>query len=374
MPRQSRTVKNNLLASRRSGLTSAGMVDIHFHGAYGIDLMRAQEPELDHLSALLWADGIAAFCPTTLSASSGDLLQAVETLGAWVRKLQTEWHPDPARDPRAYPLGLHLEGPFINSGACGAHPAEVIRPLQFRELNALWDASHKTIKILTIAPETLSTADLKRLVKWASKRRVVLSLGHSRASQEEASAAIDLGFSGVTHAWNALPAFHHRDPGPLGACIGNPKAYLELIIDQVHVSQKVLRWTVELHTAQKGKICFVSDCAPAAATRPSGEHEWVSFGPVKCRFENGASRLPGGGLAGGGLLLSEAYARWVGTEAGETGKSIKTTLLNSIEYVSDSPLKALGFAPRRFAKRRIQWSISSKGAISLMRTKMRKRQ
>src|SRR3954471_14387376 len=136
---------------KRKPLITPGAIDLHFHGAYGIDLMTADERELDLLSASLWNDaGVAAFCPTTLSSPSRELAAAVHRLGSWIRR---------GRHPGARPLGIHLEGPFVHAEACGAHPPESLRPLSFEELDELWKASRETLKIITLAPELLVEED-----------------------------------------------------------------------------------------------------------------------------------------------------------------------------------------------------------------------
>ncbi len=203
-----------------------GAIDIHFHGAFGIDLMSATAPELDFLSHQLWAHGIAGFCPTTLSAPFEILSDTVHRLGKWIRK---------GKFPGAKPIGIHLEGPFIHPTLCGAHPQKEIRAFDWKELLQLWTASQETLKMITIAPETLSTAQSIRLSQWAEEKKIHLSIGHSQATEKQAELAFQTGFKGVTHAWNALP-FHHRNPGVMGAALGKKEIYLELILDQIHVS------------------------------------------------------------------------------------------------------------------------------------------
>lgn len=306
-----------------------GAVDLHFHGAFGVDCMTASETDLNRLSKKLWQRGVAAFCPTTLSEQPAQLLRAVRRIGTWIRSF-----PTPIALSGAIPLGIHLEGPFIHPAACGAHLPKTIRPLSFKELNQLWDASQNTLKILTLAPELLTSQQLSRLVNWSEQRGISLSLGHSRADLEQARAAFNQGIRGVTHAWNALP-FHHRAPGPLGAAIGRSDVFLELIPDQVHVDPVLLRWTQQLHPLDR--ICFVSDCAPAAATRKGT----FPFGPLKVTYRDRASRLPGGELAGGGLLLPEAYSHWLRNEAIAQKRPLRTIFYETIQGLTSVPLSLL---------------------------------
>src|SRR5690606_23732449 len=223
---------------------SYGAVDLHFHGAFGIDLMTAKPAELDDLSAELWKRGVAAFSATTLSAPPSELETAVSRLGAWIRKNSA---------PGAKPLGIHLEGPFIHSDAAGAHSPGCIRRATLEELEKLWEVSKKTLQILTLAPETLSAGELDAVIAWAKKRKIRLSIGHTRCTEVEASEAFAKGFTGVTHAWNAM-AYHHREPGVLGAALsnasrsrGNRDVSIEVIPDEIHVHSTFIDWTLALH-------------------------------------------------------------------------------------------------------------------------------
>lgn len=320
-------IKNGNVPTKTLAQTM-GAVDLHFHGAFGIDLMSAESKELNVLSEKLWKKGIAAFCPTTLSEQPSQLLETVQRLGSWIRSFDRS-------EKGAIPLGIHLEGPFIHPAACGAHPPHTIRPLSFEELERLWTASHHTLKILTFAPEFLSSHDLHRLVRWARKRKIALSLGHSRATTEQAQLAFQQGIQGVTHAWNALP-FHHRAPGPLGAALSNPDVYLELILDQIHVDPILIRWTRKLHSPDR--LCFVSDCTPAAGTR----QKTTSFGPLQVSYQNQASRLPSGDLAGGGILLTDAYFQWLKSEAKSQKIPISALFHETIQALNKNPLAFLG--------------------------------
>ncbi len=328
-------------------IRSLGLVDLHFHGAFGVDLMNATQNKLNLLSELLWRKGIAGFCPTTLSAPPKDLKKAVQSLGTWIRSGDA---------PGAKPLGIHLEGPFIHRGTCGAHPTHSIRAFNLKELEALWDASLKTLKIITLAPEILLAEETRKLCHWARQRQIILSAGHSHASQDQAEKAFTAGFSGVTHAWNAL-AFHHRSPGILGAALGRKGIHIELILDGVHISPPVIRWTLQIHPHG---TCFISDCAPAAGT--SGK-KWHSFGNLKTQFSRGACRLPSGNLAGGGLLLSQAFCIWLKKESELRQKALPTLLKEVLPNVTSIPLKALGIEKSALAGLQVEWKSAPSGLL-----------
>jgi N-acetylglucosamine-6-phosphate deacetylase len=342
VPRSKITVKNKSFA------LSSGVVDLHFHGAFGIDLMTAPPERMTELGRELWSHGVGGFLATTLSTPRPELKDAVARMGSWIAS------GDHSRG--ALPLGIHLEGPFISPGACGAHPPGALRELDFEELEELWSVSRGTLKLLTVAPERLTPADLRRLSTWAQARGVVLSLGHSQATEQQAREAFAGGFSGVTHAWNALP-FHHRAPGPLGAALGRKGIHVELILDQVHVAPTLIRWTLALHPHG---TCFVSDCVPAAAT-PAGS--WHPFGSLRIRAAEGAARLENGALAGGARLLPEAYGEWLASEAGTRSPDRRKLFRKTHPCLTRHPLIALGLKPGRLSARKIRWFETPEGAI-----------
>jgi N-acetylglucosamine-6-phosphate deacetylase len=291
-----KTVKPKLISRTSSA------VDLHFHGAFGVDFMNTDLDSLKNLSQRLHDNGVSAICATTLSAPEKDLKSAVATLGRWTESRKYQ--------PGCKVLGLHLEGPFLNPEFAGAHPKGAIRPFTFLELEDLWDTSQGTLKILTLAPETLLDTDLRKLGQWAKKRRVRLSLGHSKATESEAASAFSAGFSGITHLWNALH-YHHREAGAAGAAFLNEQVLVELIPDFQHLAPTFLEQSMDLF---KDRVCLVSDAAPSAGM-PEGEP--CSFGHLTCMFSRGASRLHSNDptqitpLAGGGKLLPEMVKHWI---------------------------------------------------------------
>ncbi len=345
MPRHLSAVKKK----QTKTLQTPGPVDLHFHGAFGIDLMNASAQDLNKLSLLLWKRGVAGFCPTTLSTDWDSLLEAVRKLGQWIRSGSFNG---------AIPLGIHLEGPFIHPGCCGAHPRKSLRPYRFLDLIQLWEISQKTLKILTLAPELLTPAQLEQLGTWAKKNKITLSMGHSQATESQALLAIQSGFSSVTHAWNALK-FHHRNPGVLGASLGHQDIFLELIIDGQHVHPALIQWTRQIHSPHK--ICFISDCTPAGATQAESIHR---FGPLNVSLSRGASRTPNGALAGGGSVLTETYIQWIQNEAQRTRQPIEKLLKSTLRNITTAPLAALGISSKVLQKRQVAWNYtySSKGS------------
>lgn len=309
--------------------------------------MSARPDQLSQLSRRLWDHGVAAFCPTTLSMRWPALEKAVARIGEWIRTYDPG---SPGTASGAIPLGIHLEGPYLHGGACGAHRPDSIRPFRMKEIETLWQVSSQTLKRITLAPENLSASQLRELSDWAKTRQVSLSLGHSLADESLAHRAFENGVTGVTHAWNALP-FHHRTPGALGAAIGRKGVSIELIPDEVHVSPTVIRWTLALHPQG---VCFVSDSVPATGVS-SGL--WQRFGNLKIHRQGRVCRLANGQLAGGGMLLSESYCRWLSAEARRTGISLPSLLRSTLACVTSHPLQALGLSSRILSRRRVHWEF-----------------
>ncbi len=358
MSRGTWTVKTKLTKNpppRRRGLETIGAIDLHFHGAFGIDLMSASPNQLNELSAALWQSGLAGFCPTTVTTPIPNLAQTVKKLGHWIRS---------NRFPGAKPLGIHLEGPWIHPEMNGAHPSRLVRKLKRSELEKLWEASQETLKIITLAPERLSFSELQWLITWCKERNILLSAGHSRATFEEAKKCFELGIQGVTHAWNAL-AYHHREPGVLGAALGNPQIYLELIVDQVHLSRPWIRWTRQLHPSQS--ICMISDCVAPAGSRPNQQaSDWTTLGGLAVRLIDGASRSKNGQLAGGGQLLTESYSRWVLAEALDLGLTVQKVLKDSVHQLTLVPARVLGIKPGFFKDRKVIWNYDRQEGLSVI--------
>lgn len=329
--------------TRRAQITTNAPVDLHFHGAFGIDVMTADEPHLDELSKKAWEKGLGGFLATTLTADFSSVKKAAINLGKWIRR---------GKFPGAIPLGIHLEGPYLSPAARGAHPENSIRAFSFQEILELWELSQKTLKVLTIAPEILNATQLTELSTWAKKNRVVLSAGHSQASFDQATHAFDAGFSGITHAFNAM-AFHHRDPGILGAALGRT-VHVEVIPDGIHLHPATVDWLVCAHP--KG-TCFVSDCTPAAELSDG----FTAFGPLQVQLKDGASRLKDGSLAGGGKLLPKTYCNWL-SQKGASAKDLSRTLKETLPFLTEIPLQALKLSAserRKYEKsRRVRWEIT----------------
>lgn len=381
MPRPSGQVKTKRTAPRAVRRTAAsqaprvispGAIDLHHHGAFGIDLVTATAEELGTLSEHLAAQGVAVFLPTLLSLDAETLAAAVGRLGAAIVALRASpgrgGRSRPPSPVRALPLGLHLEGPWIDTTAAGAHPPTLLRDLDWAELERLWQLSQGTLKRITLSPRRVPRAQWGRLVAWADERQITLSLGHSSVDTDEARAAFAAGWRSVTHLWNAMP-FHHRAPGIVGALACDHRVDAEVILDGIHVHPSTLRLTLEALGVER--VFAVSDCVPAAGL-PVGER--TPFGDLEIELATGAdpahalasacycsplgAGLAGKRLAGGAVSVVDAWVSFCASQPDQQAhwrtwlKLLTTSPLRSLR-LSRSERESVRVAQRRI---RLAWT------------------
>lgn len=290
-----------------------GFVDLHFHGAFGLDFMTASREELGIILRGLVQEGYEGVYLTTVSSSVEGVLAAIERL--------------PEDDPTA--LGVHLEGPFLSKAFAGAQPIDAIvdPPIDASEWDAVFD--HPRLKIVTLAPERPHALPL--MAKLASKRLFV-NMGHSAALYDEARRGFEFGASGVAHLFNGMATLHHRNPGLLAYALQQDGLYAELIYDREHVATEVARLLFKIKPIDR--ILAVSDGVAAIGQPPGTKIDlWGNPAVVeKTRVERSDGRL-----AGSIITLRDAFknlAEDFGLEA-----AIRCCCLN--------PRKAMGLGEPR---------------------------
>jgi N-acetylglucosamine-6-phosphate deacetylase len=273
-----------------------GFIDPHIHGAGGADVMDGTVESLNRVSQVLAQHGTTTFLPTTVSSPSETLTSTVEKLGALMS----------SPFDGAIPVGIHLEGPFINAIERGTHkPSNITAPDV--ELFERWvHVSKRSVRLLTMAPE-LEGADT--LCAGAQRAGVTVAMGHSNASFEEASAAANRGICYAVHTFNAMRPFSHRDPGIVGEVLSDDRIFAEIIADGIHVDRHV----VEIFARAKGRdrVLLVTD-AISATGMPDGHHR---LGPDTVEVINGVCRDREGRLAGSTLTQDVAlrnFVNWTG--------------------------------------------------------------
>ncbi|MGE0026227.1 MAG: N-acetylglucosamine-6-phosphate deacetylase [Thermoleophilia bacterium] len=232
-------------------IVAPGFVDVQVNGFAGAEV--GSDPDaLAAIAAALPRAGVTAFCPTLVSRSDAAYRRAAAAL-ARARV------PDAA----ARPLGVHLEGPFLNPARHGAHDPGALRGPDPAVLDGLLAAFRPAI--VTLAPEMPGGPDAVARIADAG---VVAAVGHTEAGVATARAAIDAGARLLTHALNAMPGLHAREPGPLGAFLADRRAHVSLIADGVHLDDAS---TFICTRGAGARLVLISD-AVAAAGMPPGRY------------------------------------------------------------------------------------------------------
>lgn len=277
-------------------LVVPGFIDVHIHGAAGHDLMEATGEAVSAVAAYLARHGTTSFVATTVTASLDRTLRAARDLGEIVRTSQSA-HGATDKFAGAQPLGIHLEGPFLNVKKRGAHPASQIRKPSTETLERILDAANGAARMLTLAPELEGALEVLEI---ARRRGLRLGIGHSNATFEEAERAITAGATYAVHVYNSMRPFRHRDAGIIGAVLTDDRVCAELICDGVHVEPPAIRLLVKSKGLER--IVLASDSLSGAGM-PDGNYPLGNF---TVHMAGGVSRTVEGKLAGSALTLDAA--------------------------------------------------------------------
>jgi N-acetylglucosamine-6-phosphate deacetylase len=278
-----------------------GFIDVHTHGAYGFDTNDGDKAGLRRWLQNIVSEGVTGLLPTTVTQSEEVLTKTLRNVAEVARAQEKE--PDSA--PGARILGIHLEGPYLDKACKGAQPeayCEVPDPAQCRRY---WDASDRRIRIVTLAIE--HDKDY-RLTRSLNEMGIVPSLGHSSASYEQAVMAFANGARSVTHVYNGMAPFHHRDPGIVGASLRFHNVYGEIICDGLHSD-----WAaVHAFFACKGTDCgvMVSDSMRVKGM-PAGTRALFGGNRIELYEDGSAHLVDSGKLAGSTLKMHEGLRNLV---------------------------------------------------------------
>jgi N-acetylglucosamine-6-phosphate deacetylase len=272
-----------------------GLIDLHVHGFGGNDAMGGPAA-IGAMAEALLARGVTSFAPTAVSAP----LPELATFAADVSACSA------ARHPGARIVGFNLEGPFLAAGRRGAHAAAHLRSpadLDPGELNPLLDG----LRLVTIAPELDGAVEL---IARLSERGVVVCLGHSEATLDEARAGYRAGARSTTHLFNAMTGLDHRRPGLAAAALTDDDAAVELIADGHHVARAL--WPIAWRTKPDGGLVLVTDAIAAAGTGDGVGR----IGGLEVLVRDGRATLAGTDtLAGSVIGLDEAVRNLVAAGA-----------------------------------------------------------
>jgi N-acetylglucosamine-6-phosphate deacetylase len=263
-----------------SGIAVPGFVDLQVNGFGGVDFLTADADGFRQAADAILETGVTAFLPTFITSPEEQLLAALREV--------------PAESDGARALGAHLEGPFLSALRLGIHPAGARCNPDLDLLERLLDAG--PVRLVTLAPELPgASAVIERLLL----REVAVSAGHSDASAEQANAAFDLGVRSVTHLFNAMRPFHHRDPGIVGAALARQDVVVQLILDWVHVAPVTAAMVWQ---AAQGRLALVTDAVAGAGVDDGS----FRLGDLDVEIRDGVARGTSGALAGSTLTMIEA--------------------------------------------------------------------
>ena len=265
---------------------SPGFIDVHIHGAGGCDTMDGTVESINTIAKTIVQHGTTSFTPTTMTVAAEDIRKSMEV----IKKLKEEGTEG------ANVLVAHLEGPFISPKAIGAQNPNFLLAPSVENYNKIVGDYSDAVVSITMAPEVEGA---KELIKYLSDNGVTVSMGHTKATYDEAIEGIKCGACHSTHLYNAMTPFTHREPGVVGATF-DTDITTETISDGIHISYPALRTAYK----QKGtdKVLLVSD-AMEACGMPDGQY---SLGGQDVIVKNGAARLLDGTLAGSVLTLDKA--------------------------------------------------------------------
>lgn len=265
-----------------------GFVDVHIHAFMGQDTMNGEQA-VRHMSRELKKFGVAAFLPTTMSASPEDTLAALKGIKAVM--------DDPEPDG-AIVLGAHMEAPFLQESKAGAQLKQYFALPNEENWKAYAGEYEGIVRLITMAPEKEGALDF---IKRLSDAGITVSIGHTSADVETVHAAAAHGASHVTHTFNAQTPLNHRAPGVPGAAMVDKRLACEVISDGIHLHPDIVRM-IMLCKGKDGMVAITD--AMEAAGMPDGQYQ---LGGQDVFVKEGAARLADGTLAGSTLTMVRAF-------------------------------------------------------------------
>lgn len=291
-----------------------GLTDIHLHGCMGHDMCDGTADALDAISAYQFSRGVTSFCPATMTLPE-DRITAILRASA-------EYNSSAQAQARAELLGINLEGPFISERKCGAQDPAYVQKPSAHKLRAWQKAANGLIKLVTIAPDAEGATELIESLS----AEFHFSLGHTESDYETAARAFRAGADHVTHLFNAMPPFHHRDTGVIGAA-AEISCYAELICDGIHVSPSAVRAAFKLFGDHR--LVLISDSTEAAGM-PEGEY---SLGGQRVYKRSSTVTLEDGTLAGSASSLYDCLLKAV---------EIGVPLESAVRAATINPCRSIG--------------------------------
>lgn len=292
-----------------TGTLVPGFVDTHCHGGGGASFTVGSAEEAQRVAAAHLRYGTTSLVASLVTDAVDELERHVRVLGELVTDGDL--------------AGIHLEGPWLSRDFCGAHEPSLLRPPSSGDVDRLLAAGGDSLRMVTIAPELDGAIDAVRRISGAG---IVVGVGHTDATWEQAREAIDAGATVATHLFNQIRGLHHRRPGPMAALLEDERVWIELISDGVHVHPAMLRLA---HTSAPDRTVLVTDAMGAAAAEEGDYH----LGPIHVQVRDGIARTPTGAIAGSTLTMAGAVRHSVASGF---------TLEEAVDAATRAPAAALG--------------------------------
>ncbi|MHC1696229.1 MAG: N-acetylglucosamine-6-phosphate deacetylase [Eubacteriales bacterium] len=289
-----------------------GMVDIHTHGAAGVEIMHADAAALSRWYDFYASRGITTIFPTTSSAPYEDIIAAVEAVKAF------------SSVKGGHIPGIHIEGPYISSAKRGVHPTRFLRSLSVEEIDAVMDKAEGLKIHITTAPELEGAQEF---FKHIVSRGGTISIGHTDGSADQVRKGLEWGSCSFTHLYNGMSGLHHRNVGAVGIALISD-AYAEVICDGIHSTPDAV--TLAARMKAPDRLILVSDSMQAAGL---GDGVYGEFGET-VTVKDGAATVSGGALAGSVTNLFDELKNLMSF----TGMS----LADALPAVTSNPARCVG--------------------------------
>jgi len=299
-------------------IVAPGFVDIHIHGGAGYDTMDGTREAIEGIAAYVATHGVTSFCPTTMTVAADDIMASVLAVH--------ECQRNPVKG--AQPLGVHLEGPYIDAAKKGAQPEQHVRTAAALSYEGFFSLGN--VRLISLAPEI---EENRALIAYARSRGAAVAVGHSSASFEQVAEAVKLGLNQSTHTFNQMEGIHHRKPGTVGAALMLDDVYAQFIADGIHLHPAIVNMIVRLKGPEHAVL--VTD-AIRGAGMPDGEYE---LGGQPIVVKEGAVRLADGTLAGSTLTMDQG----VRNIAAFTGRPLR----ECIQMATLTPAHSIGVSNRK---------------------------
>jgi len=289
-----------------------GLIDIHVHGCNRVDTMDASHQTWRTMGHFFAKHGVTSYLPTTGTAPKEQIQAVIDNLASFCYTGEG-----------AVPLGLHLEGPYLNAARKGAQPEEYLAAPDPHDYRRWFDSG--LVKVMTVAPELDGAMEL---IQYGIEQGVKFAAGHTTASYGQMEQAVENGLDQAAHLYNGMDPLHHRYPGVVGAVLSDERIYAQIIADGVHVHPAVVRLT--LKTKGLDRMVLITDAMRAAGLE-DGVYDLLGQ-PVTVK--SGEARVTSGSLAGSVLTMDAALRNMI--------EFCGITLPEAVHMASYVPARALG--------------------------------